>query len=450
MAHTTTPSPAAPLGTAGATSLWRQPDFARLWAGRAVSTFGSHISGTAIPLAALLVLGATVGQMGVLTALGAAPVLLVGLPAGAWVDRFPRRPILIAADLGRAALLLTIPLAFALQVLAMWQLYVVVFLAGVLTVFADVAGHAFLPGLVPAGQLVEANGKLGIGDSVAEIGGPSVAGVLVQWIGAPIAIIFDAVSFLVSAVSLRLIRASERPRSDASQPRAGLAREVVEGLRLVIGHPVLRALAGSISTFEFFGYFIGTLYGFFAIRVLHLPPAAVGTLVGLGGISALFGALVAERVTRRFGLGPTLAGSLFLYGAIGVLMPLAGGPPVLAYAFMAAPQLLGDAFIAIHLIGQTSLRQAVVPAAMLGRTAATMQVIERGVGPLGALIAGGLATVASPRLALAIGVCGVMAASLWLFFSPVWSIRSLVPSPSAGGAADTADPDSAGLFRADR
>src|SRR5262249_42810745 len=179
------------------TRLWGQPDFAKLWVGQTISTFGSHISSIAIPLAALLVLGATPAQMGLLTALGAAPVLLVGLVAGVWVDRLPRRPILIAADLGRAALLLSVPLAFVLHRLTLGQLFLAVFLTGLLTVFAEVATQAFLPSLIPQAQLVAGNSALGASDAAAEIGGPSVAGVLVQWIGAPLAITFDALSFLI-------------------------------------------------------------------------------------------------------------------------------------------------------------------------------------------------------------------------------------------------------------
>jgi predicted MFS family arabinose efflux permease len=407
-----------------AIGLWRRPEFVKLWVGKTVSTFGSHISGTAIPLAALLVLGATPAEMGILTALGAAPVLLVGLLAGVWVDRLPRRPILIAADMGRAALLLTIPLAFILHRLAFGQLYAVVFLSGILTVFADVGAQAFLPSVVPPEQLVEGNGNLATGDSVAEIGGPSLAGFLVQWISAPFAIVFDALSFLVSAASLQMIRAPIKVRSE-DEPRESMWREAAQGLRLILGHPVLRALTLSLGIFEFFGYFIGTLYALFAIRTLHLPPAAVGTLVGLGGISALAGSLVAERVVRRLGIGRVLIGSLMTYGLLGALMPLAGGPPWVAYACMAAPQLLGDAFIAVHFIAQTSLRQSLIPDRLLGRATASMHVLERGVGPLGALIAGLLATFTSPRLTIAIGVAGVVAAGGSLLFSPVRMLRDV-------------------------
>lgn len=410
-------------------SLGREPDFVKLWIGRTISSFGSHISGTAIPLAALLALGATPAQMGLLTALGAAPVLLVGLVAGVWVDRLPHRPLLIAADLGRAALLLVIPLAFALRRLTIGQLELVVFLAGALTVVAEIAGQAILPSLLAPDHLIEGNSRLGASDSVAEIGGPSVAGVLVQWIGAPFAIALDALSFLVSALSLRLIHPPAR-RATPPPARGSLAGEAVEGLRLIAGQPVLRALAASGGTFTFFGNFIGTLYALFAIRALHLSAAAVGTLVGLGGVSALVGALVAGRVVRRFGLGRTLIGSLFCYGTLALLIPLAGGPPPLAYVCMALPQLLGDAFIAIHFIAQASLRQTTIPDRLLGRATASLRVIEGGLGPVGALLAGALATFVSPRLTLAIGVLGILLAPLWLVLSPVRALRQPPAHPS--------------------
>jgi predicted MFS family arabinose efflux permease len=199
--------------------------------------------------------------------------------------------------------------------------------------------------------------------------------------------------------------------------------EAADGLRLILGDRVLRALAASLGTFEFFGYFIGTLYVLYAINTLHLAPAAVGTLVGLGGISALAGSLVAERVVRRFGIGRVLIGSLFCYGLLGMLMPLAGGPAWVAYICMAAPQLLGDAFIAVHFIAQTSLRQSLIPDRLLGRATATMHVLERGVAPLGALAAGALATWTSTRLTIAIGVAGVTLACGWMLFSPVRGLR---------------------------
>ena len=241
------------------------PDFTKLWLGRTVSELGSGIGGTALPLAAVLVLKATPLQMGLLAAIGAAPVLVVGLPAGAWVDRLRRRPILIAADVGRAVLLISIPLAALLHVLRIEQLYVVAALVGVLAVFFDVADQSFLPSVVPRESLVEANSTLGASASVAEIGGPALAGVLVQWLSAPVAILFDAVSFLFSALCVGLIRAPDPPPQRIEQ-RQSLGRDIAAGLRLVLRHPVLRALAGSSGTFNFFGSFVGALYFLYAIR----------------------------------------------------------------------------------------------------------------------------------------------------------------------------------------
>jgi predicted MFS family arabinose efflux permease len=404
--------------------LWRATDFTKFWLGQTVSAFGSHITGTALPLAALLALNASALQIGVLTMLGTLPMLLVGLPAGAWVDRLPRRPILIAADLGRAALLLSIPVAFALRRLRIEQLYLVTLLTGALTVFAEVAGPAFLVAMLPPTELVAGNSRLSTGDAVAEIGGPSLAGVLVQVIRAPFAIAFDVLSFLFSAGCLLRISAPE-PSSVRETERASLAREIAEGVRLVMTSPILRALAGCMGTFTFFGYFIGTLYALFAIRVLHLAPALVGVLVGLGGVSSLVGSLVAPRVLRWGGVGPVLIGTKLFSAATTLLIPLAGGPPAVAVLCMAASQLFGDAVLTIYFIAQASLRQAAIPPHLLGRALASMQVLERGAAPLGALLAGLLAQAISPRFSLWIGVLGGLAAVLWLVFSPIRHIHQL-------------------------
>jgi predicted MFS family arabinose efflux permease len=422
--------------------LWRHPNFIKLWLGKTISAFGSHISGAAVPLTALLVLRASAAEIGALTALEALPVLLMGLAVGVWVDRLPLRRLLIWADLGRAALLFSVPIAFAVHRLAMSQLYLVACLVGALTLVSEVGSQAFLPCVLRPEQLLEGNSKLGMSDSVAEIGGPSLGGVLIQWIGAPFAIVVDAMSFLISAASLRWISSPDSAPHRMSgkadeivgpESRETVIRAAVDGLRFVWRQPALRALALSIGTFTFFGYFIGTLYTLYAIRTLRLSPAAVGSLIGLGGVSALVGALLAERVVSRFGLGRTLIGSLMCYGALGVLIPLAGGAPQIAYICMALPQLLGDAFIAVHFIAQTSLRQALIPAAMRGRASASMQTIERGVGPAGALVAGVLATVTSARVTLALGAVGVVLAASWLIFSPIRGLRGLPSEPLPAG-----------------
>jgi MFS family permease len=394
-----------------------------LWLGRTVSELGSGIGGTALPLAAVLVLKATPLQMGLLAAIGAAPVLVVGLPAGAWVDRLRRRPIMIVADVGRAVLLISIPLAALLHVLRIEQLYVVAALAGVLAVFFAVADQSLLPSVVPRESLVAANSTLGASDSVAEIGGPALAGVLVQWLSAPVAILFDAVSFLVSALCVGLIRAPEPPPERIEQ-RQSLWRDVAAGLRLVLRHPVLRALAGSSGTFTFFGSFVGALYFLYAIRVLGVPPGAVGLLVAAGGVSAFAGALLAGRVLGRFGPRATLGVSLLAYGLLSLLIPLATGPVLVAVSFLLAAQLLGDVAIEIYLVTEVSLRQAIIPPRLLGRANASMQVLSEGAGPLGALLAGALGQSLGLRWTLLIGVLGIMLSSLWIFRAPLPGARS--------------------------
>src|SRR5205823_6920973 len=231
------------------TGLWKNPDFVKLWLGQTVSHFGSGITGIALPLTAVLILAATPIQMGILGALDGVSVLVIGLVAGVWVDRVRRRPLLIATDLGRAFILGTIPLAALLGVLRIGQLYVVAALAGMLTVLFNVANPAFLPSLIPQESLVEGNSKLGMSDSLAEIGGPAVAGPLVQLISAPFALLFDALSFLFSACSLGLIRTPEPPPR-AGEQRESLWSDLVEGLRIVLKNPLLRALAASAGIFS--------------------------------------------------------------------------------------------------------------------------------------------------------------------------------------------------------
>jgi Na+/melibiose symporter-like transporter len=245
-----------------------------------------------------------------------------------------------------------------------------------------------------------------------------VAGPLVQLISAPFAILFDALSFLFSACCLGLIHTPEPPPT-AQEQRKSLWYDLVEGLRLVLKNPLLRALAGSAGIFSLFGNFIGRLYALYIIRQLSAPPIFLGFLVATGGVSALVGALLAERVVRRFGLGMTVGLGLFMYGITGLLIPLAGGSVALALSFLFFSQLIGDASVSIYLIAELSLRQSLVPATMLGRTNAAMQLLSQGVAPVGALLAGILGGMIGLRLTILIGVLGVILAGAWLLLSPV-------------------------------
>jgi predicted MFS family arabinose efflux permease len=402
--------------------LWRQPDFLKLWAGQAISEIGSRISRTAVPLTAVLVLGASEFQMGILSGAGAATILIFGLFAGAWADRLRRRPILIAADLGRAAVLGSIPLAAALGRLTIGHLYVVAAAAGVLTVLFDVAYQAYLPSLVERENLLEGNSKLAMSGAVAEVAGPGLTGVLVEWITAPMAILFDAVSFLFSALSVWLIRKPERRPEHRPEPHIG--REIGEGLRAAWSDPLLRALAARTITAAFFLGFPSSLYVLFVMRDLGLRAALLGVIIAVGGAGSLIGAWFAEGLARRFGSGRTLIGSAAVIGAAGLLVPLAHGSAAAAAAFLIAAQL-GDVAWPVYTINETSLRQAVTPDRLLGRVNSAMHLLFWGVLSAGALAGGAFAQAIGMRATLALGAVGVLLSALWLVFSPVRSRRQL-------------------------
>lgn len=416
--------------------LWRHPDFMKLWLGQTVSQFGSHITGAALPFVAFLTLGATPVQLGILGAMGSLPILLFGLVAGVWVDRLRRRPILIGADLGRALILGTIPLAAVLGALRIELLYVVAALVGILTVFFDVAYATILPSLVPRRQLVEANSKLGSSSALAEIGGPSLAGFLVQLISAPFAILIDAVSFLVSAAGIGLIRTAEPPPPRGE--RQHLGRDIAEGLRLVAGQPILRALAGSAATSTFFGNFIGVLYSIYCVQELGIPPALVGIMIGLGGVGAFFGTLVTGSVTRRLGVGRSIIGAILFATVINAAIPLAWGPPLLVAGILMATQVIGDIAWPVHSINEQSLRQALVPDRLLGRANASMQFLIGGVAPLGALLGGWLGETIGMRPTLGIAIGGLLLSTLWLIFSPVRTLRAMPAAPLEDAAPEAA------------
>lgn len=402
----------------------------KLWAGQAVSELGSTVTRDTLPLLAVLTLGATSFEMGVLSALGGLPLIFFGIFAGVWVDRLRRRPLMIIADLGRALLLGIIPLSAALGFLRIELVYAIVILAGLLGVIFNTAYRAYLPALVERAHLVEGNSKLALSSSVAEIGGSGLAGVLVQWIGAPFAMLVDAFSFLASAGTLALIRKPEPPVvAPVEQP--SVLREAREGLSAVSGQPALRALLGAEATLSLLGNMIGPLYGLYAIRELGLSPAALGLTIALGGVSSLAGALLAEGVVRRFGLGATLVSMLALMSITGMLLPLAVSFKALGFFFLAFAQLFGDALRTIYSIHAISLRQAVTPDRLLGRVNASMELVSEGMAPLGALAGGALGAVFGLQATLFVAALHGVLASLWIAASPVRNMRS-IPAPLEG------------------
>jgi predicted MFS family arabinose efflux permease len=402
-------------------SLWRKPDFLKLWTGQTISELGSRITREGLPLTAVLVLGAQPAQMGFLAATGAASVLLFGLLAGVWADRMRRRPILIAADLARAALLATIPAAAFLHRLSMAQLYAVIALTGFCTVFFDVAYQSYLPSLVEREELLEGNSKLAQSSAIAEIAGPSLTGVLVQLITAPIAILFDALSFLASALSVGMIRKPEL----ASEPDQAhhWREETVAGIRFVFSHPLLRPIA-CFSACGFFCFgFMGTLYVLYAIRDLRIPPAGLGLAIAVGGVGAMLGASFARPVGRALGIGPTFIVAIAVVVVSQTLIVVAHGPLPMALAFLMVQQLFGDWAFATFNVHEIALQQSVAPERVLGRVNAAMQLLTRGIYPLGALVGGVLAQNLGIRATLAISVSGVALSSIWLIASPLRKLR---------------------------
>jgi MFS family permease len=422
-------------------ALWGNPDFLKLWTAQAISEIGSRITREGIPLTALLVLHAGAVQMGLLNALGGVAVLVFGLSAGVWIDRLRRRPVMIAADLGRAAVLASIPVAAFAGSLALGQLYVVAALAGVMTIFFDVADESYLPAVVAGDRLLEANSKLTLSSTIAEIVGPGITGFLVQLITAPIAILFDAVSFLVSALLLGSIGKREPPpvppSGDAASPPAArgtrrseqLLAETLGGLRWIFADPSLRPLGLRSATAWVFHGFFGALYMLFAVDVLRLRPGVLGVVIATGGAGAMAGALLAQRLERRFPLGLTFLATSAIYGLIIFLVPLAGtlrpaGPAdpsgtALAVAMLIAAQLVGDMAFTVYSINEISLRQRVAPPHVLGRVNAGMALLARGIYPIGALIGGYLGSRIGIRPTLALGAGGILLSTLWLLAPPL-------------------------------
>ncbi len=409
------------------TRLKYNPDFLKLWAGQSVSEVGSRISRTALPLAAVLVLQASEFQMGVLSGVAAAGVLAFGLMAGALADRLRRRPIMIAADLTRAALLATIPAAFALGSLTMGHLYLVAAATGVMTVLFDVTLQAYIPYLAEREHLLEANSKLSLSGATAEVVGPGVAGILVQWITAPMAILFDAASFVCSAISLGLIRKPEQQRE--RQFETHIWYEIVEGLRTVRNDSRLQALARRTATAAFFIGFPSSLYFLFALRILSLDAGTVGIIISVGGVTSFLGAATSERLVSRFGIGRTLLGSATVIGLSSLLVPLAHGSRALCCVFLAASQMCDVAW-PVYTINETSLRQAITPDRLLGRVNSAMHLLFWGVLPVGALAGGVLAKAVGIRRALFLGSAGVLLSTLWLVFSPLRRLQELPRSSS--------------------
>lgn len=417
-------------------ALRRNPDFLRLWAGETISQVGSQVTLLAVPFIAITLLDASTFQVGLLTAVEMSPFLLVGLPAGAIIDRLRRRPVMIAADVGRALALVSIPLAYSVDLLTMAQLYVVVLATGVLTVFFDVAYMAYLPSLVERDDLVEGNAKLEISRSGAQVAGPAMGGGLVGWLGAAAAVWVDAASFLASAVALAGIRTREEvPEREADEAgvHIRMRTQIAEGVGYVWRHPYLRPLACSTATFNLFGTMGFSIVLLFAVRELGVEAGHVGLILGLGNLGFVAGAALTGRATARLGVGRTI----WVSGLVSGLGPwlLVPATPSTAVVLLVAGIALGSSGIPAYNINQVSLRQAITPQRLQGRMHATMRFVVWGTMPLGGFLGGALGTLIGLRPTLAVSAAGTTLAFLWVRFSPVAGVREM-PSAVDVGAGD--------------
>ncbi|MHB1875668.1 MAG: MFS transporter [Streptosporangiaceae bacterium] len=445
------PAPAAPPRQPPAApprqpaSLWRHRDFMLLWGGQSVSEIGSAVTVIALPLTAVVALHATTFEVGALTAAGTVSFLLVALPAGMLVDRVRKRRLMLGCDLARTAIIGSVPVAAAFGVLTMAQLFAVALLAGLATVFFDVAYQSYVPVLLDRRRLHDGNGKLGATQAFAQVTGPGLGGALFGVLRAG-AMTVDAVSFAFSAASLALIRVRQprsvgqpRPAGESTpSPRGALRAEFLAGLAFVLRHPVLRKIAACTGTANLFGQIAFALEIVFLIRVVHVAPAAAGLLVAVGGIGGILGGMLSGPLSRKIGTARIIWVSMLVFGAVPVVLPLTGPGPALAFFPVAT---FGLGFTAtIYNIAQLSYRQLICPPELLGRMNAAMRWIVWGTLPLGGLLGGALGGLVGIRPALWISVIGSWAAALWVVFSPLRRMRDIPADDS--GSLDSGSPDS--------
>ena len=417
-------------------TLWRHLDFMKLWSAATGSSVGDEITQLALPTVAILTLEATPFEFGLLGTIQFLPFILLTLPAGVWVDRLQRRPILIIADIGRAVSLATIPIAFLLGVLTIWQLYIVGFVIGCLTVFFDVAYQSYLPALVERDQLVEGNSKLEVSRSSVQIAGPGTAGLLIGFITAPIAILADAASFLGSALFVFAIRKREpsisRHVDEHGEKRSSMRQDVAEGLRYVLGHRYLRWIAACTATSNLFSSLGFAVVLIYAYREVGLTPATVGIAFSIANVGVLASALLSSHIPRWIGTGRTIALSAIAFGPSMLLLPIA--PKDNFVPFFVASGLLGGFGSVVYNVAQVSFRQAITPQRMQGRMNATMRFIVWGTMPIGSLLGGALATVFGLLPAMWVAGIGGLLAIPPVLFTSVRSIRE-IPEPEGEGPA---------------
>ncbi|MGW4379839.1 MFS transporter [Kitasatospora sp. NPDC004531] len=409
--------------------LLREPAFRRYWSGQTISSLGDQITLLVIPLIAVSALHADAAQMGYLAAAGYLPYLLLSLHAGSWADRYGRRRrVMIATDLGRAAVLLTVPAAWAAGLLTLVQLYAVVLAVGTLSVFFNVCNPPLFVALVPADQYLRGNALVNGSRAATYVAGPGLGGLLVQLLAAPLALVVDALSFVLSALFLHRIDPAEPPAAESGRGSAG------EGLRWIRRSPVIRASLLGTATVNLFTFVIGALFVLYATRELGFSAGLLGAVLAAAAVGTLLGAAVTGRLAARIGVGPAFLFGLVLFPAPLLLIPLAGGGTGSAAALLFAAEFLSGVGVMILDISAGTIFAACIPDAMRSRVFGAYQAVNYGVRPLGSLLGGLLGSTLGLRPALWIAAIGAVASGLWVVFSPIPRLREL---PAQDGALDS-------------
>jgi MFS family permease len=405
--------------------LLRQTAFRRYWSAQTVSLFGDQVSTLAIPLLAVLATGAGPAQMGYLTAAGLAPNLLFSVIAGAWVDRYPhKRRVMIAADIGRAFLLAAVPILWFTHALTLPQLYAVTFAVGTLSLVFDVASSSLFVSLVPRGDYIEANALLNGSQATSSVAGPSVGGVLVQLFSAPVAVLVDAFSFLASASFLARTAAVEfQPSTEKGGPGNAVA-----GLRYLARSAPLRSILLASTTLNLFNYMFEALFILYATTELKVSAGTLGVVLGVGATGGLLGAMITGRLTRRFGIGPTLLASFVIFPAPLILVPFASGPPLVVLAMLLAAEFVSGIGLVMLDINAGAVQTAATPTSMLARIQGAKRTVNYGIRPIGALLGGALGATIGLRPTLWIAAVGALLGVLWIILSPLPGLRVL-PEP---------------------
>lgn len=398
--------------------LWRNRAFVSLWSAATVSQLGSQVSLLALPFVAIATLKATTFEVAALGMVNFAPLLLFSLPAGVWIDRMRRRPVMVAADAGRALALASIPVAYAAGVLTIWQLFAVGFFTGTLSTFFDVASTAILPSIVERDHLGDGNAKLQISNQTAQVVGPGLAGTLIGALGAPYAVVADAISFVGSAAFLSRVPAKERPeRRDTP-----MLADIREGLRYILGHPITRPSLAFLTSANFFNSILFSVLLLFSVRKLGLSARQVGLIFTLSNVGSLVAALSTSRLQRRYGFGRVMLVTAFSGWAL-LLIPFAHGATRIPFLVLGLFSFGSGAVI--HNASSVTIRQATTPDRLLARVAASNRMVVWGTIPIATLLGGVLGTYLGLRTAVLIGAGGRALAGLIILASPVRTVRTL-------------------------